>query len=300
MMIDPIRSAFRRVAASALFVCMVGVAAPSAAADTPPGTNGGPPAGAASTTVKAGEGLVDVVEFYNAGLDHYFVSADPAEIALLDNGAFGGAWKRTGYQFVAVDLAGSIFSTPGTPATAEAAPVCRFFGTDQYRADGSRIGPNSHFYTADPAECEYVKTAWPSVARDGRSYPAWTFETNAFVVAPPVAGACAMEGQPIYRAYNDGVNGDPNHRYATNPALLQAMTGWVFEGLVMCAPPRTIIYVSASRGDNTNSGARWWARRSPTSGSATCRSTAGWRSTRARISRVTHPLGSVCGMPRAS
>ena len=78
------------------------------------------------------------------GLDHYFISADPAEIAVLDGGAFGGAWKRTGSTFPAWDVNGA----PGNTV-----PVCRFFGTDQYRANGSRIGPNSHFYTADPAEC---------------------------------------------------------------------------------------------------------------------------------------------------
>jgi hypothetical protein len=34
------------------------------------------------------------------------------------------------------------------------------------------------------------------------------------------------------------------------------MTGWVFEGLVMCLPPSLATYVSASRGDDTNSGSQ--------------------------------------------
>ena len=59
------------------------------------------PAGAPAVTPKAG-GQVEVVEFYNAGLQHYFISADPAEIAVLDGGAFGGAWKRTGNTFPGV------------------------------------------------------------------------------------------------------------------------------------------------------------------------------------------------------
>jgi hypothetical protein len=41
---------------------------------------------------------VDVVEFYNAGLDHYFITAFPDEIAKLDNGTFVG-WARTGQSF---------------------------------------------------------------------------------------------------------------------------------------------------------------------------------------------------------
>jgi len=169
-----------------------------------------------------------VVEYLNAGLGHYFVTADPVEIQALDGGAFGGAWARTGSSFKAwrtgVALAGS-------------APVCRFFGTDRYRVNGTRIGPNSHFYTGSAAECDYVKVAWPSLANDGVAYPAWTFESNAFLVRPPDGGGCPPLTQPLYRAYNNGANGDPNHRYATHASTLHAMTTWVFEGLVMCVAP---------------------------------------------------------------
>ncbi|MFO1302474.1 MAG: hypothetical protein U1F54_02010 [Burkholderiales bacterium] len=182
---------------------------------------------ASMASAKIAGGVVGVVEFYNAGLQHYFISADTAEIAVLDSGAFGGAWKRTGEGFTAWDIVGSPAGT---------VPVCRFFGTDRYRADGSRIGPNSHFYTADPVECAFVMTAYQSVASDGKSYPAWTFENNAFAVKLPIAGACPTDTQPLYRTYNDGARGDPGHRYSTKPALLQAMTGWTFEGLVMCLP----------------------------------------------------------------
>ncbi|MEO8754585.1 MAG: hypothetical protein ABI624_18105 [Casimicrobiaceae bacterium] len=182
---------------------------------------------AAAPAAKAAGGTVLVVEFYNAGLDHYFISADPAEVAVLDGGAFGGVWKRTGSTFPAWDILGSPAGT---------VPVCRFFGTDRYRADGTRIGANSHFYTADPDECAFVKTGFQSLGGDGVSYPAWTFEANAFAVKLPAGGACPG-GTPLYRSYNNGARGDPNHHYSTNPAALQAMTGWAFEGLVMCLPP---------------------------------------------------------------
>ena len=182
---------------------------------------------APALSVNAPGGMVEVVEYYNAALDHYFISADPAEIAVLDGGAFGGAWKRTGGTFPAWDVAGPPAGT---------VPVCRFFGTDRYRPDDSRIGPNSHFYTADPNECTFVKTAWQSIATDGLSYPAWTFETNASAVMLPVGGACPAGTRALYRTYNNGARGDPNHRYSTQASVLQSMAGWVFEGLVMCLP----------------------------------------------------------------
>lgn len=182
---------------------------------------------AQAASTKAGETVIGVVEYYNAGLKHYFITAEPAEIANLDGGAFNGAWTRTDRGFNAWPLAGK---------PADAVPVCRFFGTDQYRANGTRIGPNSHFYTADPAECAFVKTGYQSVAADGRSYPAWTYEGDVFAVKLAVGGACPGGTQPLYRAYNDGANGDPNHRYSTAPVVLTEMAGWTFEGLVMCVP----------------------------------------------------------------
>jgi hypothetical protein len=176
---------------------------------------------------QATETLVTVVEYYNAGLGHFFITAAPAEIANLDGGAFGGAWKRTGQTFGAWAMAGR---------PVDSVPVCRFFGTDQYRANGTRIGPNSHFYTGDPAECAFVKTAWPSVAADGKSYPAWTYEGDAFALKLPAGGACPAGTEALYRAYNDGAGGDPNHRYVADTRLLQGMPSWTVEGLVMCRP----------------------------------------------------------------
>ncbi len=42
---------------------------------------------APALTVNAPGGVVEVVEYYNAALDHYFISADPAEIAVLSTAA---------------------------------------------------------------------------------------------------------------------------------------------------------------------------------------------------------------------
>lgn len=228
------------------------------------------------SSVKAAGGAVEVVEFYNARLQHYFISADPAEIAVLDGGAFGGVWKRTGNAFSAWDIAGA---PAGTVA------VCRFFGTDRYRANGSRIGPNSHFYAAD-SECAFVKTAFQSVANDGISYPAWTFEANAFAVKLPAGGACPAGTQSLYRSYNNGAAGDPNHRYSTNADLLQLMAGWVFEGLVMCGSqvPIEAVYIA-----NLPS--------APEGTGAPCSNRAAWQAAGSKITAITAQADALLAQP---
>ena len=72
---------------------------------------------ALTTSVVSGwaqaEKVVDVVEYYNATLDHYFITADPAEIALLDGGGLGGAWQRTGESFAGIIYAHQLRGTIG-------------------------------------------------------------------------------------------------------------------------------------------------------------------------------------------
>ncbi len=229
------------------------------------------------SSAKAAGGAIEVVEFYNAGLQHYFISADPAETAVLDGGAFGGAWKRTGNVFSAWDIAGA---PPGTAA------VCRFFGTDRYRANGSRIGANSHFYTADPDECAFVKSAFQSVANDGKAYPAWTFEANAFAVKLAVGGICPTGTQSLYRSYNNGALGDPNHRYSTNAEMLQIMASWVFEGLVMCVPqvPPEEVYVAKLPSAPEGTG-------------APCSNRAAWQASGSKITAITAQADALLVQP---
>ncbi|MET0441540.1 MAG: hypothetical protein ABW071_06105, partial [Casimicrobiaceae bacterium] len=125
------------------------------------------------------------VEFYHAALDHYFITANPAEISDLDTGVHIG-WARTGYRF-AVMKGGSTY--PGTT------PVCRFYS----------FTLDTHFYSAKPAECEDVKVKFPQT---------WTFESSevfrAFLV-DPASGACPADTQAVYRLYNN--RSDANHRY---------------------------------------------------------------------------------------
>lgn len=155
------------------------------------------------------------VEYYHAGFGHYFVTAIPGEIAALDAGIIAG-WTRTGEAFAVYAL--------GTPNTRN---VCRFFS--------ATFAPrSSHFYTPYTTECQTLQA--------GRD---WQFEGEVFAVsiAYDLAGNCPFGLRPLFRLYNDGISGAPNHRYTTSPTLRQAMrnAGWTSEGVgalgvVACVP----------------------------------------------------------------
>ncbi|GIK85099.1 MAG: hypothetical protein BroJett026_05800 [Betaproteobacteria bacterium] len=161
-----------------------------------------------------GPATVELVEYAHAGFGHYFVTALPAEIAKLDDGTFAG-WRRTGRAMRA-------WPEPH----ADTVPVCRFFS--------ARFAPkSSHFYTASAAECATVK-----------ANADWQFEGEVFHVALPDArGACPARTLAVYRLYNDGASGAPNHRFTTDVAVRDAMLaqGWRAEGagagVALCVPP---------------------------------------------------------------
>jgi hypothetical protein len=151
--------------------------------------------------------LVQVIEYYDARLDHYFLSVDPAEINALDTGRIPG-FTRTGEQFMAYSAA---------PATAGLSPVCRFYGLPA-------AGLDSHFYTGFPDECAAVAARFASV---------WLLESsNAFQIQMPdlVTGACPEETGPVYRLFNN--RADASHRYTTVADIKQAMVsqGYISEG----------------------------------------------------------------------
>jgi hypothetical protein len=64
-----------------------------------------------------------------------------------------------------------------------------------------------------------------------------------YIAIPAGDGSCAAGLMPVYRLYNDGQGGVPNHRYTTDVSVrAQAIKdGWVPEGfgpdvVQMCAP----------------------------------------------------------------
>lgn len=165
---------------------------------------------------------VEVVEYYSPRLDHYFISAGTDEIALLDRGG-AGDWRRTGQQFLAWTKAAD--APPG------AVPVCRFYAA----------GPNSHFYTGSPQECEQLKALEQSQRAEARSrgqpFLGWAYETVAFWALMPQNGQCPAGLAPVYRAYNNrAAQLDSNHRFMTDGAQRAAMAaGWADEGTQLCA-----------------------------------------------------------------
>jgi hypothetical protein len=76
-----------------------------------------------------------------------------------------------------------------------------------------------------------------------KAISAWHYEGDVFYVTLPAAdGTCAAGTLPVYRLYNDGQGGAPNHRFTTDPAVRAEMLakGWIAEGdgvgVTMCAP----------------------------------------------------------------
>ncbi len=79
-----------------------------------------------------------------------------------------------------------------------------------------------------------------------RADPHWLLESvDAFDISVPAAdGSCAANLAPVYRLYNNGQGGAPNHRYTTDVIVRAQMIaqGWMPEGLgpdavQMCSPP---------------------------------------------------------------
>jgi predicted dienelactone hydrolase len=154
---------------------------------------------------------VATYEFFNTFLGHYFLSAAPSETAGILAGAAGAGWQLTGQSFKAW------LAPPADPASL-AAPVCRFYGP----------GPNSHFFTAEPSECELVK-------RD----PGWFYEGIGFH-ARRVGSGCPAGTLQVNRAYNNRfAQNDSNHRFSTSDSTMadMARAGWIVEGTMMCANP---------------------------------------------------------------
>ncbi|NOQ42258.1 MAG: hypothetical protein GQ563_07135 [Desulfuromusa sp.] len=169
-------------------------------------------------------GIVDVIEFYNTDLDHYFMTASEADVVFIEQGLAGPGWIRTGEEFLAWSL-GS-----GNP---EITDVCRFYGSVY-------PGPNSHFFSVSPPECRTLMILQEVQPAD---QPRWNFEGYAFSILPPSQDdqqPCPEDTIPVYRAYNNGYDRgeDSNHRYFTDLNLLIPLLdkGWSDEGVTFCSP----------------------------------------------------------------
>jgi len=214
--------------------CMLGVALPAGAScdlyfnfsPAAPGTRlarlnvDAPQLASLAITTISGTGIaaaamppaVDAIEFYNASLNHYFLTAVPQEADAIDKGAVGPGWIRTGFTFRA--YAADVDAK-------EALPVCRFFGTPG-------LGPDAHFFTADAAECGLVK-----------ANPRWLYEGIAFRALVATTGSCPPGSAAVVRFYSPGLTVSASrHRYVRDVAEIARMrsAGWIEEGPVFCSP----------------------------------------------------------------
>jgi lysyl endopeptidase len=164
-----------------------------------------------------GTGKAQVVEYYNATENHYFITPNAVEIGLLGKPPFQD-WQPTGLTFLAY--------APGSPP-AGAVGVCRFYN-DHFQ------GTSTHFYAPHGLGCEDVIA----------SFPDWTLEDPQLFYAnlPDANGNCPSGQIPVYRLYNNGMGGAPNHRFTTNATVRQQMIsqGYAPEGAGIgvgwCAP----------------------------------------------------------------
>jgi len=146
------------------------------------------------------------VEFFHAGLDHYFLSSLAPDIDSLDSGRAVG-WVRTGETFKVMPVGG------GAPPVVYN-PVCRFL-----------IPPDkgdSHFFSASADECATVL----ALTATNPNFAGYVHETpSAFFAALPdqVTGACPGTLRPLYRLWNGRV--DSNHRYTVSTAIRTQMIG---------------------------------------------------------------------------
>ncbi len=156
----------------------------------------------------------------------FFYTKDAGEQAFVDGGG-AGKFKRTGRSF---NIGGYV-------------PVCRFYGSQS-------PGPNSHFFSAEPGECDSLKKQ--QVKPKPATAQQWNGEGTAFYAVLPMTDTktlkptCIPSTIPVYRAYNNaftatGVKNvwDSNHRYSTSQTDIDEVVqpyGWKDEGLVYCVP----------------------------------------------------------------
>jgi len=96
--------------------------------------------------------------------------------------------------------------------------VSRFFSTQW----GTK---SSHFYTANAVE---------RAALVNGQIPGWQLEADNFyyIILADAGGNCPAGTMPLYRMYNNGQGGAPNHRFTIDRATRDMMVaqGWVGEG----------------------------------------------------------------------
>jgi len=161
-----------------------------------------------TVTVKEAPPTQRAYGFFHHGIKHYFVTTSPSEVEI---GIEVDGWELVDFGF-------HVWPAEG-PAPNAAVPVCRFYSYEV----------NSHFYTADAAECEGLQEMETS----------WVYEGIAFQTLVPVANACPAGTDPVWRLYNNRhAEKDSNHRFVASSETYRTMiaSGWIGEGVAFCSP----------------------------------------------------------------
>jgi len=157
--------------------------------------------------------LAGLKEYVNDITHHFVLLSTLEEIQQVEQGAAGPGWRFTGYEFTGYDVSETL------PVAQNALPVCRFYAPPP---------TNSHFYTANPAECDFLRT----------HDTGWNFEKIDLKIDVPHDGVCAKGLVPIHRQYNNRFAfNDSNHRFNFDERVQAKMAaqGFVDEGIAFCA-----------------------------------------------------------------
>ena len=122
-------------------------------------------AGLLAAGLNASSHAQTVVEYYNASLDHYFMTHDSSEIDALDRGATIKGWVRTGEALKTYAM-----PQPGW------SPVCRYY-----------IPPSlgdSHFFGRGTAECVSTGMTHPDFSLEDPSFMSMMLRRAGF--QPPL------------------------------------------------------------------------------------------------------------------
>lgn len=175
------------------------------------------------------DNIATAIEFYHAGKDHYFNTANQGDIDFLEANPQSG-WYKTGYSFKVYQIGSAPSGT---------LPVARYYGAQQ------RSGvykPDSHFYTGLAGERQILDQGYQKACPQGQGSctgEAWFYEKDEYRIYLPNGSSCPSGSRPVYRFYNNGYpNKDSNHRYTIDAGVAADMLakGWLDEGVKMCVP----------------------------------------------------------------
>lgn len=158
------------------------------------------------------ESFVVLKEYRHKTLDRYYMTARLQDQNLIENGAIKNDWEQTGYKITILANEKAGYSA-----------LCRFYiSTTQ-----------THFYTANPTECQYFKNQTNFVYEGIEGYVVYKDPTQQCGVL-----------KPMYRIFSNAVDvNQRRHRYTGSSSVVSQFVakGWLDEKLSFCAEDMTFV-----------------------------------------------------------